>query len=267
MSKINKQKKIGDSRTKYILIAEEMLRDNYTSPDIYQRIRNVRKEEGKRNLSDIDLSVIVTEGLRIIKQEYSKQKEEVISLHVARYNKTIHSLRNIDDILSDEDSNKYITKKTRALHLLLDTLFQKERVLGIHKRGFRIEINNELIVDKREEKLDANLNALSFDEQVELLELIQKSKIDNNNLLDIMPTSEIEVIDVPHEEVKDNEDDDVNINRIKTIKKVVENKQEDSRVVEDVYIKMRKSLLKIAKETLKNKGAKLDKYEEAVGKL
>lgn len=265
------KRKERESREKYIDYAESMLRANYMTPSIYEGLIAMRKSEGKRSMTEISMSVIVSDALKRLRAEYSKERGDVIVLHVARYNKTIDYLRSID-IFLDQDSEKYIERKTRYLHLLLDTLYAKEKILGIHKKSFRLEINNELDIERERVKNNdvlktLNLDLLTFEEQVELLELINKTKVGDSELMGVIEVdrSEEKTVDIDHEEIKDQPANIEKVKHIKSSSLPTEVKAtEEQKSLFDVQMKLRQSFMKKAKETIQKKGGHLDDKEKQI---
>lgn len=191
--------------------------------------------------------------------------EEIIPIHIFRYNRMINLLINTKDIEESEVDGEVITwddfwkarnTKIRAYLDCIQTLTQKEELLQFHNKEFTVEWNLEETVEIKEKVSRPDFSKLSFDEKVELLELMKKAKLDENNLPAVIQTNEetkTDTVDVNHEVT-----DEVNITSIKH-----ENVQEafKASVQTDPKARLQEAIMKIAAKKLSQAGANLDENE------
>lgn len=151
-----------------------------------------------------EVSFLYNQGKKLIQSEYNREKDFVIASHIQRYNREIKRLFSID--VSDYNRWKAVEVKTNAYFNLLEVLQQKEKVLGLHSKQVHIKINNNVEIKETKVKPNFKLDALSFEEKVELLHLLEESEVDREDM-SIIPNEEnetvSETIDIPHEEVKE----------------------------------------------------------------
>src|SRR5437868_238000 len=114
---------------------------------------------------------------------FKEQKEftranEVIAIHVERYNSQINRLLTVTDYLKElsgsVDRREFYRAKERKLKAYTDcinTLYQKERILQFHNTGFQVEIIEEKI-EIHQSINPYDITHLSFEEQLELYQLI-----------------------------------------------------------------------------------------------
>jgi hypothetical protein len=249
--------------------AQELLQRGYMTTAIAHHITLRREAKGLSPHAESKLAEIISRAQLRLRLEYARDRRDIVSLHTARYNRQIRALINIDEQL-DTESEKYIFKKTKALHLLMDTLFQKEKLLGIHQRNFRIQINNDVNLTRRDKSIISTLDLgkLSFTEQLELLDLLEKTKISAEEKMGIQEELTDEYLD-PNEDIEEvevvTEEEEPNVNKIN----LISSKQDDRELgpansLMDIEQKMKQALQKRVKQELGSKGAHFDEVEKNI---
>lgn len=127
---------------------------------------------------------IVHEANKLIKQSYNYHKTQIVSLHTKRYDKQIQELLNID--VSRWEPYKQVGKKIEAYMYLLDVLQQKETLLGMHRKSFKIVINNEQTTVVRDKKPKIDISKLTLDEQIEFNTLLEKARRSEEDLISVI---------------------------------------------------------------------------------
>lgn len=188
---ILKVKEVGDPTReksiylKYVDRAREMLMKGIDPAAVIEVIREQRKTEHNIITSTTALDQIIYTATVDIKFDYAKDRQSIVALHLARYNENISALFNAHIDTAVENS-KEVERKMNGLYLLMDTMIGKERVLGIHKKSFKLQINNEVEVEKqRKEREQLNIDNLTFQEQLELLELIEIAKLTDFEMVSV----------------------------------------------------------------------------------
>lgn len=194
-----RQKQLND---KYLEEAFKMLLDGGSETAVKMQLFELSQKD-KTTLDEI--TSIYNQSKRLLQSEYNREKDFVIASHVQRYNREIKRLFSID--VSDFNKWKAIEVKTNAYFNLLEVLQQKERVLGLHSKSIHIKINNNIEVKETKIKPNFRLDALTFQEKIELLHLLEESEI-NREDMSIIPNEENEelnknTIDIQHEEIKE----------------------------------------------------------------
>jgi hypothetical protein len=262
----NDNVQLSDTKLKkWIVKAVEMLKDNYPATYIRQHI--ALNKEGVVNTAVIDR--IITAANAEIGKEYFTKQSEITALHLKRYNKQIKKLREVKELdqdmidsaeeggISYEDWMKSREKKIKAVHNTFDTMFQKERLLGIHNKNFNFNFNQtETIKEVKTTKKIPNIHKLSFEQQVKLYELLMKAKEDENEMISVkVVNQETKVEHIEDIEAEVIEQANVELIKQETVKELPAPKPLTNA---DPTARLRESLAKIAAEKLKKHGANLD---------
>jgi hypothetical protein len=262
---INREKLDATLKKQWILKAIELMREGYSTSYIREHIR-INKEGSK---TDAALTSILQEAnAQIISSQFNKA-EEIIPIHVSRYNRIAKDLlatQDFDDLIEageDPDPDRYWAlreKKERAYSDCINTIKQKEELLQFHNKDFVIEMNTEETVEVRDAKPEIDIGELSFEEQVELYEFFKKAKKTDMELAAIVQnTSSVQqevTEDVQHEVVEP-----LNIDFIKQeVLPVVEQKAKIT--ASDPTVRLRESLHKLAAQRFKDAGGTLTDEEE-----
>lgn len=172
-------------------------------------------EKGK---SENYINKIVNEANKRLSDEYGKDKNEVIAIHVQRYNKDIVNLLDCESEIDASDMPDFMkkNKKITSYYQALSSMFQKEKVLQMHSKSFQIFISNKVNYQVVEEAPTYDLSALTMEQKTDFLRLILKSKKNDIEMGSVILRTEAkqeETIDVQHEEVKE----EANITKIKKV--------------------------------------------------
>jgi hypothetical protein len=188
-------------------IAAEGFRDGLSEIAIAEKIKTAYPI-----LNEAGLQIAIHRGSKLIADQHSRDGKSVVALHVRRYNKEIKDLlegKNAEleseDLEEGMDGAKRRKIRIYQLQVLLNVMFAKEKVLQLHKKDTQIKIFNKLNA-KVVKKKDIDLTALTLQEKVEFLKLIQKTKPDQQQLITIKSTQikaeENVTEDIQHEEIK-----------------------------------------------------------------
>ncbi len=121
--------------------------------------------------------------------------DEIVTIHLYRYNREINKLRKTKEIDQKRVDGKLITwkmfytarnNKIKAFNDLINTLIQKEELLSFHQREFFVDINETVVI--KTTPASVIVENLKFEEQLELLKLMKKMK-DENELIGIRQNS------------------------------------------------------------------------------
>lgn len=151
-------------------------------------------------------------GRAIIRNDFIKDRETTIGLHLRRYDKDIQQLLTIQPRTSNFAKSNEI--KTNAYIQLIDLLGQKEKLLGFHSRSFNIKINNETNVKVIQKSSKYDLTKLSVDEKLELMNLLNKAKILNKESIGIIPNPKKLIQEVQDVDYVDVTNESINIDSI-----------------------------------------------------
>lgn len=181
---------------------------------------------------------------QVLKSEHSKKRKLVVGTHLRRYDRDITRLRNYEP--RTDSFAVYNQRKSDAYWKMMETMHQKEKLLGMHSRSFKLAINNTTNINVKEVKNNFNLSKLDIDEKIEFLNLINRCK--TGNIIIKNSDDEVKIIK-PEQEVEDIEFEEVedNINLIKVIEDKREEEKEEKVVLNDIENKIKKALLEKAK--------------------
>jgi hypothetical protein len=191
---------------------------------------------------------------------------EVIPMHIQRYNNQIYRLLEVEDYTEDDlltgkiTKRQYYTARERKIKAYSDciaTIIQKEKVLQFHNTGFEFEVVEEKIeIKETKTKFDPYL--LTFDECLEMHKLIEEAKEQQNYL------PPITVYDnVPETKLIDNDNmmaEVVNVELIKHEQPPVPNNIGSAKL--DPIQKLKDSINRLAAKKFKEAGGTLDEDEE-----
>lgn len=257
----------GTKKKQWVLKAVEMLKQNYTNAWVREYIIN--QKEG--SISEVAINDIFSEANLILTTEQYQKSTELTAIHVTRYNATIRRLLAVEELdqdLIDSEEEGGITyetwmksreKKIKAYLQCIDTMIQKETLLQYHNKDFTLEVNIDETVEIRETKPKFDVGKLTFEEQLELYQMIKDAKKGENEIASITEVNreqKAEVIDIDHEVVEP-----ANIEQIK--QKEIEPEPYVSPVTAfDPTVLLRKRLKEVAAKQFQKKGAKLTDEEK-----
>jgi hypothetical protein len=167
--------------------------NHWKTNKLEQVVRLFRSGRAESEVSDILLNdnIAPTTILDLIQQakasiskDFTKDRDYIVGQHVKRYDRDIQRL--LHYMPRTADPQKGIEQKSNAYLRMIDTMGQKEKLLGYHAKNFNIKINNETIVTVKEKKKKWNLENLTLEEKIELLRLIGKSKRSDGEMYGIV---------------------------------------------------------------------------------
>lgn len=190
--------------------------------------------------------------------------EEIIPIHLFRYNQLINKLIDVKEIKESEVDEKEITwddfwkarnTKIRAYLDCVQTLTQKEELLQFHRKELKVEWNvEEKVLINQTEKYD--FGKLSLDEKIEMLELIKLTKTKEFVPVGVLQTNTVsltpEVTESPSVDEKPN---------IELIKHETVNEEFKASINTNPMARLKEILIRIAAMNLKEAGANLDEVE------
>jgi hypothetical protein len=195
---------------------------------------------------------IVLRANALIKEDYTIQRKEVISQHMMRYDQEINHLLNYVAPINDRQPWLEEQANINARMDCLNVLHQKEELLGMHRKKFRLIINNEDEITVREKSPKIDLSKLTLEEKIELNSLIEKSRRTEDEISGVILNKESRKVieDVDCEVIEEK----VNIDRM-------ENKIPISRALpqtslQDAKEKIRMALRKKAQEEYTRVGSR-----------
>jgi len=235
----------------------------------------------KGKISENMINSLIKEAGLIIQNEYLKDAKSITAIHEQRYDRIISENLKIEeldqkDIVShdgelivDGEGNisekQGITfaqwqasrnRKTKAYDDVLDTLQQKENLLQLVNLNLEIDINEEIDINLHDKKSMYDTSKLTFEEQVELLQLMKKARKGNKEIQSITEIeSEVHITEDVIAEVLP-----ANIEQIKQVPAPVE--IQDNSAPFDPTRKLRENLAKLAARKLKEAGGNLDSDEK-----
>jgi len=109
-----------------------------------------------------------------LRKEFELEKENMVHLHLMRYEQIWDDNfnANLDHI---KPGYRNVLKCEKYL-VAMETLFQKEKLLGIHSKKFREKLKTNNVVVEQNQKFDFDFNKLNFDQQLRLSVLLEKCK-------------------------------------------------------------------------------------------
>jgi hypothetical protein len=264
---VNKDKLEETLKKQWVAKAIELMKDNRSSSFIREYIKG--NKEGSK--ADTAIDTIMKEANALVTSSQFSRAEEIIPIHINRYNQNAKMLIEVKDILEDEVDGETITweafyaarnKKIKAYDDCINTLRQKEELKQYHNKDFVIEVNTEETIEIRETRnRRIQIEKLPYDEQVEMMEMMMESLQDENDLLAIVSKPEVEgevTIDVEAEVV-----DVPNIQFIEH-EKLPEPPKKSLVTAADPTVKLRESLQKLAASRFKAAGGTLTDDEESL---
>lgn len=205
-----KQKHYDKLKIRFIqkngLVTKEQLHDKIHEVVglIRQRITgdNIHKYlEEKYNFPYNTRVSIISDAKFLRNKEFELEKDYLIDIHLLRYENIYYD--NINPNLDHVQPGFRKAVKCEHFITALETLFQKEKLLGIHTKKFKLHINSNVVSKKV--NTDFDMNMINMNEQLELLELLNKAKPTEVLVRPIVANENPLDIDISYK----NEDDDV----------------------------------------------------------
>lgn len=192
-------------------------------------------------------------GYYVFKNNFSLRADDVIAEHIKRYDVEIKRLRDFVPNTSNPAFARKIANEAKLC--LLDTLHQKEKLLGFHTKNFSLKVYNTInINNKKIKKDDFDLSKLTLNEKIEFVNLINKAtrtedELDPGYVNQKIKSNET-TIDIEHEEIVTEKVEEKSLNIEKIELEEVEEKIDIDYVPAQITIsdKLREALRKKAEE-------------------
>lgn len=240
---------------KIVCIILDLYAENFSTKYIKEYLAN---HELKINPATI--SECIKYAHHRISDQFSKRTIDLKSLHVARYNKVISAFMKVEELnekkvgltISYEDFINSRNNKIESYKECLDTLASKERVLKMHSPTFTVNINEEVEIKTTVKPVKIKIENLTMEEQVKLLNYIQKTKDDIYQLQSVTAAkiNDINTVDAIAEVI----DTKINVEDIEQTKPEVI--VSAARIVLDPTAKLREALAKEAEKKLNRDNSK-----------
>lgn len=176
----NKKYPVFESQVYNII---DLMLEGHSSVQIEEKLKNAINPNTQKKFSQRLINQMMITSRALLDMYYRENLYNTKKLHIVRYNRMIVELLNRDyDFILKPHVRKL--KEAADLDNVLKALKQKETLLGMHRSTFRVVLNSQLNVLKREKggkerkevRKKADIENLTFEEQIELLQLIQKAK-------------------------------------------------------------------------------------------
>lgn len=187
---------------------------------------------------------------KIIQQQYDHERDYLVDIHCLRYEDLYQKTLDVDLTKVPPEFRNSVLAESYVN--AMETLIQKEKLLGYHHKTFKIQISNYLQQKKQKQSKKVNLDALSLNEQIELLSLINKAKSENIVQQSIVSSITVEpvvrkqdrlLIEAP---IKESQETDVYAeDEIKQVKS-------QGKSLIDIQLTMKENVKKQLEEALKN---------------
>lgn len=174
-----------DHREKILVEMKKMLYKEKSSQEIHEYIRE------NYPVSRQNVVFLLNEAKENIKREIDFNIRDLMIKNSARYEKIYWKnfknpfskvLDNPDDDLEDQDARKTLIKVANHYWTAIESMQQKEKMLGIVHNRMDIQLKNEL-AESETKKLDSEISPsnidvskLTLEEKKEFLRLLNKSK-------------------------------------------------------------------------------------------
>lgn len=226
--------------------------------------------ENNKDVTSIEeAKKVISEANEFIKSDYETDFKNIWLLHINRYKKEINRLLKTEE-LPESEVGRSITyeqfiasrnKKVSAYFKCMQTMKQLEDLYQITSDTSILELNEQINinVDPPKDKWP-NIDKLSFEELLELHELIQKAKkkdYEPQGVKEALLAPQNIIEDITHEVIED-----VNLKQIKQVQ--IEPKPTTASNYINPNYKLREALKKLAAKSFKNAGSKLTEEEEGL---
>lgn len=233
-----------------LLTINEFVEKGFTADVV---IEKTTKKLGQKKIKNKNtLSEIYYCFMKDYTDAIKQHKERIIYEHLILYDKKIE--RELQDPVTKNP--RFFNKlKIDKLMNCLETMKQKETLLGLHKKKIRIVLNNKIKFEKKKEQVQLtqiDISQLSIEEKIELSELLEKAKGELQTIPDHFDYDKMNAVDIEFEEVSTMPEIHSPISQIN----VEENKKkvEEKKNLEDVKGKLMDKFKQLAKKQLTNVG-------------
>jgi len=158
----------------------DWMREGYSNEWCTQKLRQTINDKTGRVYSPRFVENIVTASNQLINQWYRSQIYQIENVHITRYNQIVVEKLNKKYDFS-ENMPEWLRVKLESDDLMeaLNALKQKETLLGMHRKTFKLTINTQnninIVGPKKVDKDKIDLTKLTLEEQIELMQLIEVS--------------------------------------------------------------------------------------------
>lgn len=244
-------------------IAIQLIKEGYSKDFVIQNLI----ENSIDIITPDQAKGIFSEAESFVKNEYDRKVTDIWNLHSTRYRKQISRLlateeleeRNIAISCTYEEWQASRQKKIKAYDQALTTMKQLENLCLIHHESI-LEINDDTQINIDETKQKINLTKLTFDEQLELLQLMQKARIDNNELKSVSEAILSSVLE--DENILQLIPEEPNVGQIK--QEEIEPQPNAPAFNSNPTKKLIENLKRIAAQKFRDAGGKLNETEEGL---
>lgn len=214
----------------------------------------------KKPFSTKFVTDVVLHANRLIKKHYEINTTDMISLHIKRYDEEIQKLR---EYRARVDPTKpWLAKNKNVLARIqcLEVLQQKEELLGMHRKAFKVVINEEETTIVQEQKGKIDVTRLTIDELIEFNTLIEKTRKTEDEISGVIlrTREDRDIEDVEVETIKEK----LNIDRMENRLPKTVNPSLIPSTQQDLEFKIRLALSRQAKKELMKAGSKTIQYDE-----
>lgn len=223
-----------------------LLRERKNSKEIYDYLGE------KYSIEGADAKAIISDAIVTIRREFELEKSFLLDVHLVRYEETY--LKNFNADLSNVPPG--YRKAVQAEHMItaMETLFQKEKLLGIHTKNFKLKSSNKLL--KRSDT-EFDVTRLTPKERLRAYELLKKARNIEELVRPLLPSSNPLDIDVVKKEdhmldspIKESTQTDIIGDEEK------KNVKPEGRTLEEVHEKIENNLKEKVKKLLDGKNKK-----------
>ena len=165
-----------------ILCINDNVEKGYIAKEVMQRVFNKLGSKKVKNINT--LSEIYYSFMKDYTEAMKQKKENVVYEHLILYDRKIE--RELQEPRT-KNPRYYNKLKIDKLMGCLDTMKQKETLLGLHRKKMRIVLNNKMKFEKQKSVIEFSTiktDKLTFDEKVELMILLDKAKSDTIKIPD-----------------------------------------------------------------------------------
>lgn len=229
---------------KEVYNAIDALRAGQDTDTITAALQNTINPRTKRKYAPRFVENIVTTANQLIQMWYRNQIYQIEQVHVTRYNRIIIDRLNKSYAHIEKP---WIAAKAESMHLeeILQAMKQKETLLGMHRKTFRLIFNSQInfyeserqkTISEKEKKKSINLELLSFEEKIELLELIKLSSRTDDEIHGVILREkkiEEETIDIEAEVVEE-----ANVAKIEQFVKEDKTAEKAGSILEEIQRKL-----------------------------
>ena len=143
------------------------------------RIEQVKEKlkEAYPNISIALLNECELESKEVVRKQYDLERDFLVDVHCLRYEELYDKALNPDLSSTPPEFRKMVLAESYLN--ALETLVQKEKLLGIHTKMFKVHIQTYLLHKKQKQAEKLNFDRLTLTEKTDLLKLIEMTRTSN----------------------------------------------------------------------------------------